>query len=109
MDMGDVFKEQLVAKKRTIKDYILVILIMLVAIVLLLFVIPMLGTFSLLAVALILFGTYWLIQRFDIEYEYILTNDELDVDKIIGKSKRKKLLTVSVKEFEIMAHVNGKL
>ncbi|HOQ16793.1 MAG TPA: DUF6106 family protein [Defluviitaleaceae bacterium] len=104
--MGDVFKEQLVAKKRTIKDYILVILIMLVAIVLLLFVIPMLGTFSLLAVALILFGTYWLIQRFDIEYEYILTNDELDVDKIIGKSKRKKLLTVSVKEFEIMAHVN---
>jgi hypothetical protein len=31
-----------------------------------------------------------------IEYEYIVTNDDLDIDKIIGRRKRKRLITLSL-------------
>ena len=45
----------------------------------------------------------------NIEYEYAFTNGELDIDKIMSKSKRKRILTVSVKDFEVMAHVEDKV
>ena len=39
------------------------------------------------------------------EFEYILTNDELDVDKITARERRKQLLSVNVRSFEIFAPV----
>ncbi|MBE7020266.1 MAG: hypothetical protein E7411_02385 [Ruminococcaceae bacterium] len=50
--------------------------------------------------ALFFYGAWWLSQKLCVEYEYIVTNDELDVDRIIAKKTRKRLLTVSVKKFE---------
>lgn len=38
----------------------------------------------------------WLLSGVNVEYEYILTNNELDVDKIIGRRKRKRMITVDV-------------
>lgn len=43
------------------------------------------------------FGTWWLVSNQYVEYEYLFTNGELDVDKIIGKRKRLRLLTVQVR------------
>ena len=34
----------------------------------------------------------------NIEYEYIITNNEMDIDKIIGKRKRKRMITVDLKK-----------
>ncbi|MBQ8905090.1 MAG: hypothetical protein IJY85_01835 [Ruminococcus sp.] len=45
------------------------------------------------------YGTWWLFTNQYIEYEYLLTNGELDIDKIIGKRKRVRLLTVPVSAF----------
>jgi len=60
------------------------------------------------AVVFFLFwGAYKLSGKYSVEYEYILTNDELDVDRIIAKKERKRLLTVSVRKFEIMAPAKG--
>ena len=39
------------------------------------------------------FAIYYVIKYGGIEFEYILVNDELDIDKIMGTSKRKKLIT----------------
>ena len=36
---------------------------------------------------LVLAGGVWLLGNFNIEYEYILTNNDLDIDKVIGKRK----------------------
>lgn len=52
-------------------------------------------------------GAFKLSRRYSIEYEYIVTNDELDVDRITGKKERKRLLTVSARKFEIMAPAKG--
>lgn len=51
-------------------------------------------------IALLFFGVWTLHKKFNVEYEYILTNDELDVDRISAKRSRKRLLTVSVRNFD---------
>ncbi|MBR3446472.1 MAG: hypothetical protein IKH27_01525 [Oscillospiraceae bacterium] len=45
------------------------------------------------------FGTWYLHFLNRIEYEYIISGDELSVTKILGESKRKPMLTVSVRKF----------
>lgn len=47
--------------------------------------------------ALVLWGTYYILSGFYTEYEYIFTNGEMDVDKIMGQRKRKRLITVDIK------------
>lgn len=45
-------------------------------------------------------GFLWLgifvISNANVEYEYIVTNNEMDIDKIIGKRKRKRMITVDL-------------
>ena len=56
-----------------------------------------------------LFGLVWLLTGMSYEYEYILTNDDLDIDKITGKRKRKRLITLkmnTVEEFGIYDGTN---
>lgn len=45
------------------------------------------------------FGTWYLHFINRIEYEYIISGDELTVTKILGESKRKPMLTVSIRKF----------
>lgn len=56
--------------------------------------------FFALILAGLFFGAWWLSSKLCVEYEYIVTNDELDVDRIVAKKTRRRLLTVSVKNFE---------
>lgn len=48
-------------------------------------------------------ASYFLIPRFDLEYEYLYVNGELDIDRIMGKQKRKACASYSVENLEIMA------
>ncbi len=49
------------------------------------------------------YGVYIVISRQNIEYEYTLTNGELDVDAIYSKRRRVHLLTVRVRSFDMCA------
>lgn len=64
----------------------------------------------LLFVALIgeVFGAYKLSSKFNIEYEYALTNGYFDVDKIIAKSKRQRVLSTTCREFESFGRYDAK-
>ena len=106
--MGDIFKEQLVSKKRTAKDGMITALVILAAILLVAASFLFIPQAFVLVVIIVAYGAYWLVQRQNIEYEYSFTNGDLDIDKIINKSKRKRLISVSVKDFEAMAHVEDK-
>ncbi|MDE6621024.1 MAG: hypothetical protein K2K74_11170 [Lachnospiraceae bacterium] len=46
---------------------------------------------------------YFVFQWTDIEYEYLYLDKEISVDKIMAKTRRKKLMTISVEKIEIMA------
>ncbi|HAG12639.1 MAG TPA: hypothetical protein DCG49_02125 [Ruminococcus sp.] len=59
------------------------------------------GAYLLLLGSLIFgFGTWFLRTRCDIEYEYVMFDDEFRITKIMGQSKRKPLLTVSLNQFQ---------
>ena len=53
-------------------------------------------TFLVIFAVGLLFLAVWLISGMNIEYEYIITNNEMDIDKIIGRRKRKRMITVDL-------------
>lgn len=96
----DRFSEQLLKKQATGRDmfirglYIAAALAIVAgAVFLFLFV----GIVAVALVGGVIWGLVWLLQGTSVEYEYIVTNDDLDIDKIIGQRKRKRLITISLR------------
>ena len=96
----DNYCEQIVEKRKTSADYVKIVLIIL-ALVLgaaafmfasIYFGFTFLVIFS---VGLLALGG-WLVSGMNIEYEYIITNNEMDIDKIIGRRKRKRMITIDL-------------
>ena len=106
----EVFLEQLVKHKKKTSDHIKAAALTFGA-VLLTFVLFILNIMfrkylfgmGLLIIAGLWYGYYLLIQNFNIEYEYILTNSEMDIDKVIAKKGRKNVVSVDFREIEICA------
>ena len=63
---------------------------------LLLFVFPVFGSFGLIIVCGIFWGAWKLSSKLNIEYEYIITNGTMDIDKIINKSSRKRMCSIEL-------------
>lgn len=98
----DTFLEQLVAKAPTKQDNIKKISLLVLCALLAcgIFYVSMLFTVPILGIVIIcgmFYGAYLLISEMEIEYEYIFTNGDLDIDKIIAKKKRKRLITVQAR------------
>lgn len=100
--MNEFYTEQLVKQKATLSTMIkksavvvFVIVIFLVALLISLAAIPLfIG-----AVALAVF--LW--KRFNLEFEYLYYNGDLDIDKIMGMQKRKRVFSANVKTMEVIA------
>lgn len=52
------------------------------------------------------YGAYVLKNNQCIEYDYTFTNGVLDIAKVINNSKRKRVLSVDVREFDCIAHTS---
>ncbi len=92
----DTFFEQITAVKKSGKDIAAITGIWLLAFIicfLLVLFMGYLGSFSFLLIAGARFGAFKLSFRFNVEYEYIVTNGTMDIDKIINKSSRKRVLS----------------
>lgn len=100
--ISDVCAEYLVKHKIGAKEIILQALIVLLAAG-----ISFAGMFFLggpigaLITVLVIYGAYYLITSFFLEYECIFTNGDLDVDKIINQRKRERLCTVKCENVEL--------
>ena len=108
----DLFMEHIVKHKRTGKDYGIIAGIVLLGAILLFFSQIMLtnqflASLWLLVAAGIIFFVVFFIKRTDIEFEYILTNNELDIDKIMAKSSRKRIYTIDFSAIDICAPVES--
>ena len=44
----------------------------------------------------------FLFRRLDLEYEYLYVNGDLDIDKIMGKQKRKRVFSMNVNDLELL-------
>lgn len=45
----------------------------------------------------------WLLKRTSLEYEYIYYAGDIDIDKIMGRQKRKRVLSTNIKDLEVLA------
>lgn len=105
--MTESYKELLVKKERGAKDTILRVIS---AVPTVLAVLLTLVTFNLLFLIITIgFGvlTYFVFQWTDIEYEYLYLDKEITIDKIMAKTRRKRVLSISVDKIEILAPVKS--
>ncbi|MDP4093001.1 MAG: DUF6106 family protein [Bacillota bacterium] len=101
----DVFIEKIVARNKTILDLLIVfglligsllVIYLFIAISVITFLIPF-------AVIGLIYVDYLLITKRNIEFEYIVTNGDLDIDMIISRKKRKRIFSANCKDFEFVA------
>lgn len=102
--MGDFYTEQLVKQKTSMKSMLVKVAMILLTVVsfLALFVIPTVGFLIPIVMIIIDMAVF---KRLDLEFEYLYINGDLDIDKIMSQQSRKRVLSVNVKEMEIMAPV----
>ena len=96
----DTFFEQIIAIRKSGKEISLIILIWLAVLLLSAAAFLFLGTLGLIIIFGIGYGAWWLSSKFNVEYEYIVTNDTLDIDKIINKSSRKRVSSINISKVE---------
>ncbi|NLP14412.1 MAG: hypothetical protein GX383_08100 [Clostridium sp.] len=103
----DIFIEKLVKKKRDTLDNVIIIGTIILAIALITLLILFLGPYATSMFLCIGIGyvAYVVIVSRRIEFEYALTNGQLEIDKIVNQKKRKNLIDANCRDFEIMAKV----
>ena len=103
--MGDTYVEYLVARKPSVIMKFLKILLIMLTVVFVL--IGFMNFVGLIIAAAAAAGAYFVSLNADIEYEYLYLEREISVDKVMAKSRRKKVGTFSVEQMEIFAPLNS--
>ena len=105
--MSEVFKEYLIKQKKSPKDVLAQTGLVGGAVILSFILFIMGGDFiGPILIVGIVFGTGFLFNKFSREYEYILTNNELDIDVIYNRNARKRVMTIDMKKINVMASIN---
>ena len=107
----DVFVEQLVARRKGAREYLLIASYIGLFISLILLILAFLN--YILPFAFILFvaacwALWYFISNLNQEFEYICTNGTIDIDIIINKRKRKRKISMTARNMEIMTKLDDK-
>ena len=106
----DIFLEKIVKRKKTLSDFAIIFGIIFLGILIIFLLSSFnktLGSFLPLLVVGIGYIAYAFIRNRNIEYEYIVTNGDLDIDMIIAQRKRKRIFSASCKDFEMVAKLTS--
>lgn len=100
----DIFYEYLVKRDKTPADKKIIILVNTMAVLATLFSMFVLGMFmrgwEFLIIIGVWYGAMRLKSKTNVEYEYILTNSILDIDRITAQKKRKRIISVDFQNIE---------
>lgn len=99
--MGDYYTEQLV--KRKSPGIAKVLKALLIAITVLALLMVLFIPVALIIAVILVIVDFFLFQRMDLEFEYLYVNGNLDIDKIMSKSRRKKVFEMEISELEVIA------
>ena len=111
----DIFNEQIIKKTKSPLELLLLMLIYLagltVGMVLILFGLSVAPTFIftfIIFACVVFYFTIKLGTNLNFEFEYSVTNNLFDVDKIIAKSRRKRLVSMDIKTIDDIGVYNPK-
>lgn len=96
----DTFIEQIVKKKKAPMEWVIIMATLLAAVVLVLAVWLFAAPLVMFALAGAGFGGWWIITNQNKEFEYCVTNGDVDVDTIIAKRRRQRLVSVAGRKVE---------
>jgi len=105
----DTYCEYIIKRKKGPKEALTIAGIIIGAIILslilpsLISMVPVISFFSPLVWVGIIWFAYKLISSKNIEFEYTLTGSDLDIDKILNRSSRKKVISVAKSEIGVVA------
>ena len=99
----DIFVEEMVVRRKTALNLLLSIFIVAAALVLAVVVWLFVPFISTVLIIIVLFAAYLGIKFQYVEYEYSFTNGDLDIDKIMAKRKRVRVLEINQKQIRVMA------
>lgn len=107
----DIFTEYIVKKKKEPADYIFAVGLIIAALLLtFIFLFTIVAKYLFGMGLLLAVGAWWgavyLIRMRSVEFEYILTNAELDVDKIMARRRRKRVISVNFKQIDVCARIH---
>lgn len=108
--MMDMFTEVLLKRKKHFKEYLIIVPLVIVGVIgtLAYYIFlsgGLLAGVGLAAVVFMWWGIYLIYSKNNLEFEYTVTNGDVDIDMIIAKRKRKRLISFNAKSIQLMAPV----
>ena len=103
--MDDFYTEQLIKKQTDTKDTLKKVGLIAVTVlsVFLAFITPV----GIILPIILIIVDVLVIQSLNVEYEYVFVNGDLDIDKIMNKSRRKRMFSVDADQMELLAPVGA--
>ena len=98
----DTFFEQIVKKKKGPAEWAIIAAVILAAVALVA-VVWIFGVLAVIATVGIAYGAWWLATTQNVEYEYCVTNGDIDVDKIVARRKRVRWVSVAGRKVRALA------
>lgn len=99
--MKDFYTEQLIKKRKSMKDLLIKVLLIAVTIAsaAALFINPI----GIVLPVIMIIVDVFVFRSLDVEYEYLYLNGDLDIDKIVHKERRKRMFSVNISDVKILA------
>lgn len=106
--VSETYVECLVARKPSFAKRLLkTLLIMFTVVFFLLGMVTVLSVIALIIAIVFGVGAYFAYMNADIEYEYLYLDKEISIDKVMAKSRRKRVVSYDVNRMEILAPVRS--
>lgn len=118
--LNDIFMEYLIKKKPGAKEILIKVGIVVAALFLtvillgVLFALTQSGIPAVFSIGFLLIALMWyvailLMGKLNLEFEYTLTNSEIDIDKIMSKRGRKRIASFDFKNIYICANIRDNM
>ena len=103
--MDDFYTEQLIKKQADSKDTLKKagMIVLTILSVLLVFAVPV----GIIFPVVMIVADVLVFSNMNVEYEYVFVNGDLDIDKIMNKSRRKRMFSVDADQMELLAPVGA--
>lgn len=106
--MSETYVECLIkAKEKSSAKFLKMVLIVLTVLLLFVSFMTIFGMIAFIAAVITGVGAYLINMFSDLEYEYLYLDRELTIDKVMAKTKRKRVITLSVDRIEIFAPIKS--
>lgn len=106
--MDNRYVEKLVSKKTELNVIALRVAVLVITLFFSYVIASLIGfVYGLIAIFFLGYLTWYVFFMTSVEYEFVLVNNELTIDKIYGKNKRKTQQTVDVSKCEVIAPIES--